>query len=762
MWSWLANPWMLGLGGLAVSLPILIHLLNKRRFKIVNWAAMDFLFDAEKKNRKRVRLENFILLLLRCLAMLLLGLLLARPFLPSSVTRLMSQKPQYERVLLLDDSLSQNVIHDGLPGLEIAKSSIANFLKQLAENEESDNWVTLVLTSDPEQPLVANEPLTTTTLGSLVQIIDDIEVSDTAADYPAAFTAMNRYVSGQRENTGRVFYLFSDMRARDWKATGDDTSPEKVLQEISEQTAGTFLIDTGGDEQNNVAITNIRPEDVQVANKVVRFNIDVTNYGSSTVNDLRVMLQVNEEPPEYEIVPSISPGETEQVTLRYVFNRMTRDTLAVEPEDDVSQPQFQNFRIRAEIDRQGMTADELKNDCLPDDSQAYFASRVLDGVSVLLVDGEPSAISERSETHYLQSLDVRGAGLDVDTVSIGDFETISLSRYRIIYLCNFDEASKDRVLSLSQWVQDGGALVLMPGNRVQASRFNETFYKNGAGLSPLGLNTTEGDPTMSRWVNFEVDSQLHPAFEIIVNTDSSSLSNVDVFSWWTSIINRDEIGKTISVPLRFNDRDNSPAMAEKSLGLGKVITFAIPADGDWSMWPSSATFAPVMICLIDYLIGSDGTESAIPIGGKIKQLVDLSVYDSRVALLDPTNEKTESVSRPVDESEEAQKSELQIAEFDEVKRRGFYEVNLKRHDGPSDRVLYSANVDSRESELQRVADNMLVSGYFGEQVSTVSPDDLLAQNVRGGETEIWPLVLFCLFAILVAEQTLGWWFGSKR
>ena len=104
--SWLgffANPLMLGLGALAVASPILIHLLNKRRFKIVDWAAMDFLFEADKKNRRRVQLENFILLMLRCLAMLLIGLLLARPFLPSSVAGIIQQKQEYERVVLLDD-----------------------------------------------------------------------------------------------------------------------------------------------------------------------------------------------------------------------------------------------------------------------------------------------------------------------------------------------------------------------------------------------------------------------------------------------------------------------------------------------------------------------------------------------------------------------------------------------------------------------------------------------------------------------------------
>ena len=81
----LMHPEMLALGALAISVPIIIHLLNRRRFKEVDWAAMEFLLDAEQKNKKRVRLEHWILLLLRCLTMLLIGTLIARPFLPSNL-----------------------------------------------------------------------------------------------------------------------------------------------------------------------------------------------------------------------------------------------------------------------------------------------------------------------------------------------------------------------------------------------------------------------------------------------------------------------------------------------------------------------------------------------------------------------------------------------------------------------------------------------------------------------------------------------------
>ena len=59
------NPGLL-IGSLLVAAPILIHLLNRRRFRIVDWAAMEFLLEADLRNRRRIRLEHLILLLLRC------------------------------------------------------------------------------------------------------------------------------------------------------------------------------------------------------------------------------------------------------------------------------------------------------------------------------------------------------------------------------------------------------------------------------------------------------------------------------------------------------------------------------------------------------------------------------------------------------------------------------------------------------------------------------------------------------------------------
>src|SRR5690349_5326192 len=61
----------------AVSVPVLIHLLNKRRYRIVTWAAMRFLLNAQKQNTRRMRLEQLVLLLVRCALVLLVILAMA-------------------------------------------------------------------------------------------------------------------------------------------------------------------------------------------------------------------------------------------------------------------------------------------------------------------------------------------------------------------------------------------------------------------------------------------------------------------------------------------------------------------------------------------------------------------------------------------------------------------------------------------------------------------------------------------------------------
>ena len=72
------NAFLAGFAALA-AIPIIIHLLNQRRFKVVTWAAMEFLLATIEKNSRRLQLRDLILMALRASAIALLAISLARP-----------------------------------------------------------------------------------------------------------------------------------------------------------------------------------------------------------------------------------------------------------------------------------------------------------------------------------------------------------------------------------------------------------------------------------------------------------------------------------------------------------------------------------------------------------------------------------------------------------------------------------------------------------------------------------------------------------
>src|ERR1041384_6996761 len=72
------TPWLFAAGGAATSIPIIIHLLNKRKFRIVVWAAMEWLLAAQRRNARRLKFQRWLLLAMRCLAILLISAGIAR------------------------------------------------------------------------------------------------------------------------------------------------------------------------------------------------------------------------------------------------------------------------------------------------------------------------------------------------------------------------------------------------------------------------------------------------------------------------------------------------------------------------------------------------------------------------------------------------------------------------------------------------------------------------------------------------------------
>ena len=105
----------------AAGVPVLIHLLNRRRFKEVTWAAMQFLLAAVRKNRRRIRIEQWLLLAIRTLVVILVVMAMAKPFLETFGAVIAGRRTH--RVLVLDDSLSMGYTSGESSRFEQAKAA---------------------------------------------------------------------------------------------------------------------------------------------------------------------------------------------------------------------------------------------------------------------------------------------------------------------------------------------------------------------------------------------------------------------------------------------------------------------------------------------------------------------------------------------------------------------------------------------------------------------------------------------------------------
>ena len=105
---------------------------------------------------------------------------------------------------------------------------------------------------------------------------------------------------------------------------------------------------------------------------------------------------------------------------------------------------------------------------------------------------------------------------------------------------------------------------------------------------------------------------------------------------------------------------------------------------------------------------------------------------------------------------------LYQVQFPPVAKSGFYDLTLTRTDGQKQSVLFADNVNTREGDLRRLTPQETGGDFFGDKVSFVTPELLSEQTVKGGSSEIWMQLLYVLFAALMLEQFLGWFWGKKR
>lgn len=780
MLSWLGisavNPALLW-GALAVASPILIHLLSKRRFKRIEWAAMDFLIDADRRNRRRIRLENLLLLLLRCLAIILIALLVSRLFLqPQGLGSLLAQQARTQRIILLDDSPSMRVRADNRDLLENSKQALSLFVRSLAQERPGDS-VSLLLASQPARPLRNDFPLEKT--DELLRVIDQIEPSDVAGELDKALLSIEDAIAESRAaGTGainHVIYIVSDLRRRDWTPapdTPEDRAITKIVQRLGEQTQGVMIVDMGRPMTDNLGIIDIvAREKALVAGVVSGFEVVVKNFGTSEVQDVKVTFTAGEAPPQIGYISQIGAGATGSARFSFNFPESTPIVVSA----------------------------EIEPDNLPGDNQRLLAGQVQQGINILVVDGDPAADFHAESYFLVRAISPPGdvnSGNVVDVVSESQFTTTNLDDYQVIALCNLYQLPESQRDALRAWVQRGGGLVIFPGDQVDDVLYNDQLYN--AGLLPARLSDLRGDESERTWAQPTGEPTAHPVMAIFSGSTNPLLGRVKVFMWWGVEIDTDSPATAdpdadvvpsptpsdspTTIVARLNDPQNSPLLIEKNLGKGRIMMFTTSADADWTIWPTDASYVITMLELVNYLSPTTSGQGVIRVGQSLSMGLDAARYRPEVQITPPgatqsitVQAQIHSTPKPTDPaagpaapeapaSPEAQPtSEAQLAiRYDQTRSAGVYRLALQGHDGSIMQRFFAANIDPDEGDLTPIGRAALASQMPTDRVQIVDGQEYFGRIDTGGRVEMWRTMAVLLLIVLCGEQFLAWTYGRRR
>ncbi|MBM4031776.1 MAG: hypothetical protein FJ291_08335 [Planctomycetes bacterium] len=745
-------------GTLLIASPIIIHLLSRRKFRILDWAAMEFLLEAERRNRRRIQLEHLILLLLRCLAIILLAFLAARLFLTrSGLAGRMIETARTERIVLLDDSPSMAARLASRTVFEEAKQGLAELARRTAAEHPGDT-LTLILTSQPNRPVLSGQYLTGTKVDAVVRTIESLEPCDKSAAFEVALAALEHTLASPRGNLNRALTIITDLRRRDWlpeEATsrepraaseeGEGSKPEArgskppegplvILKRLAERVDSLVVVNVGGAKAPNLAITEVAfREKALIANVPAQFEVAVTNWGEGAAASVPLTFAAGDAVPLRATIDLIEPGARATVPFTFSF----RETGSA--------------AVRAEIPA----------DPLPRDNVRHLAARIRQGIPILLVDGEPTSEYGQTETFYVERAlappGVTLSGNDVTVVTENQFEELTLDRFQVVVLANVYRVTDGRRKALESWVGAGGGLIIFLGDQVEEAAYNEKLWAEGKGLLPVRLSTIAGDEAQRQWVHLSETSIHHPVLRIFEGTANPFLRRVKFFRWWGGAVRKDDLASgRVQLLASYSDSDASPAIVERKVGNGRVLLATSSADGEWNNWPSDPSYLVTVLEMARYATREAPDEGSLAAGAPIKVKVDPSLHGTEVQV-EPSDGPAASLQAAPGEDGQSFR-----AQFNDTLRSGLYKVRLKRHDGSVDTELFAANVEATEGDLTPAEPRALRRGVSGTKIAFLEGREYLAQGVAGAKSELWRGLLLAMVVTLCVEQALGWWFGKRR
>jgi hypothetical protein len=493
------HPWFMAAGGLLVSAPILIHLINRMRFKRIRWAAMEFLLKSQKRNRRRLIIEQMILLALRCLLVLLAGFLVAR------FVGAMPTGQGATHIVILDDtpSMADQFAEKGpkTNSFEIAREQIKQ-LAHSAAQAPSHQQMQIYLLSDLDT-LLFDQRLNDRSSEAIEQKLREVKPSAMHIDPIEAINKAQSLFNDVQQGQ-KILHVVSDFRDLDWSGTGAEDL-NKAIEKLVDSGVHLSLIDTahpyrGQARQmalyhDNLAITDLHAEARVVAEGVeTEFSVTIRNYSSSDKKSfLHVMVDGKEAfagSRPLERIPA-DDSVTEKFTL--VFAKK-KPSLPVSPSD---LPEDRERKRRLDQEYVQVSAElEPEETGLQADNVRDMVVEVRKRVPTLVVDGtgqDPDL--DGGDLKHLRAAYEAARSYEIERCKIDDLDKLNLELYPTVIFLNIAEIKSEKTLQkLQNYIEHGGSLCYFLGDKVRPSFYNDTLYKKFNGLFPLLIGNRPYDP----------------------------------------------------------------------------------------------------------------------------------------------------------------------------------------------------------------------------------------------------------------------------
>jgi hypothetical protein len=699
------------------AVPVLLHLFDRRRRVVIEWGAMQFLVQAARRRTSARRLQEWLLLLLRTLAILCLVLALARPLVHS---RWSGPGERREHLLVIDNSLSMMRTADGKSLYEAATQSAGELLDGLPPGD-----TVRVLLASPYPVWMSSESqrLSPEVRSALKEQLQKQQTTLGRSDLLGSlFTAVQADVLPATKR--RRVVVFTDGQKSDWNI--NDTSGWQRLQDVLHSAQVPTELDVkivGTSSQAghyNLAVNRIELNRTIVGvNQPITVTAQVQNHGPTKSDPCSMKWAVGKEDVHQSQIPNLDPGDVFDVVWNYSFS-----SLGV-------------FAVSGEIDA---------HDVLVPDNRGTVIVEVVNRVPVLVVEGFPHAAEILQDAYLVQSAlgwmdgePLGTQGVHMPTVVTPDqLERTDLTPFRAVLIPNLADVSEELVRKLQGYVFDGGGLWLALGPRTDVERFNQYFFADATGLAPLAVDHVvdeSGDGTSKTLIDPAITT--HPATTTLADSTRLDTGRIVVSRRFRFV--PPPAGESASVLLSLSNGE--PLAIEKLVGRGRVIVQSIPLRLQWSELARSEAFVVMVQEWLSYLTRPQATRHNLQPGEPISlQLTGSDAQDA--TLRTPQGQDVELTADPT--------SGGVVFRTGRTIQPGDYslEVGLS-----GDQIPFHVQRDPLESSLValQTADLELLADV--SKVSRSSPIDSRAASLPSDP--IWPLLLTLLVGLILAELMLS-------